>query len=304
MSVSLSGRWTDENRAVLEQLLAREFHSPPIAVFDWDNACIQGDIADATFHHLCADLMFKFDAPGFWEWMGEAGLENRVRVAYEAYRLTPTEDARHALRIALELTREALHQGEDDTSAWAWDSGAFIGWTPYEAREYTKKVMRQEMASPFETEIILLDDGSWLTLSHGLRVRTEIKELIAALQRANWQVFVITASPQWQVEVFAPMCGIAPDNVVGMRREIIGSTITASVESPVSYADGKLDAYQLFISRSQMPALVAADSLGDWKLLEWATDVRLLVEPIQDRLREFARWRKSLGESWLIQELD
>lgn len=288
---------------MLEELIRREHSHPPIAVLDWDNTCIRGDIADAVFHQLCQDLAFRFEAPGFWDWIGEAGLENRVAEAYQMLRVKPDRENRMRLRFALEQTRQVLHEGDDDTRAWAWDTGAFVGWTEEEVVDYTRQVIARELERPLEVVSIELE-GEQVSVARGLRLRAEMKELVEVLQRSDWQVWVLSASPQWEVEAFAATYGISRHRVVAMRREIVDGRISPAVAPPVSYSDGKLDAYRMLISRGEAPSFVAGDSLGDWKILEFSVQARLLIEPAPPPLREFALWRKSAGEAWLLQRFD
>jgi phosphoserine phosphatase len=117
----------------------------------------------------------------------------------------------------------------------------------------------------------------------------------------GWDVRVITASPRWLVEPMAERYGIAPERVVGMQRVLRDGRITVEIDSPISWGDGKQDALRLFVGRDRLPSFVAGDSIGDWKLLEWATECALVIEPSPEPLIEFANWRRSLGETWLVQ---
>lgn len=335
----LHGRWTPRNRAALENLLARKFSYTPIAIFDWDNTCVLGDTADAAFHAQCRDLAFHFQSREFIAWVEEIPVPTRILECYELYRAHKSPASRAALRFELERTRWSLHQSEDDNQAWAWDTGAFVGWTPEQVREYTRRVIARELAQPLQVEILTSDDplaleftrameprhavhdaqelvssamhaGNidyehlTLELPRGLRVRAEMRELLYEFRRAGWNVFVITASPQWEIEAFAERYFFPPENVIGMRRAVVAGKITAAFEPPCSWGDGKLDAYQMFVTRERPPNFCAGDSVGDWTLLEWATDAALLVEPTRDALREFARWKQSVGETWLIQSFE
>ena len=333
----LNGRWTPENRAALEKLLAQKFSYTPIAVFDWDNTCIAGDTSDVVFHELCRDLAFQFEHSDFVNWVEEIPIPSRILECAEMFRARATRETRAALRFELERTRWALHESEDDNQAWAWDTGAFVGWTPLQVREYTRRVIARELAQPRRAEFLThpahmraekigagavkqdlsglpyleraaqmramdVDADMTLSIARGLRVRNEMRELLYEFRRAGWQVFVITASPQWEIEAFAERYFIPPQNVIGMRRAVVNGRITAAFEPPCSWGDGKLDAYNLFVTRERPPNFCAGDSIGDWKLLEWATDGALLLEPTADALRNFAQWKKSVGENWLVQK--
>lgn len=332
----LNGRWTSENRAALENLLARKFSYTPIAIFDWDGTCAAGDIADLVFHAQCRALTFHFDSPEFEAWVAEVAVPTRILECVETFRARATRETRAALRFELERTRWALHQSEDDNQAWAWDTGAFVGWTPAQAREYTRRVIARELAQPLRLETLtshdafavefaramaprhdvhdaqammssqmegatFAADALTLELARGLRERAEMRELLYRFRAAGWEVFILSASPQWEIEAFAERYFFPPENVIGMRRAIVCGKITAAFEPPCSWGDGKLDAYQRLVTRARPPNFCAGDSVGDWKLLEWATDGALLFEPTHPALREFARWKRTLGEIWLVQ---
>lgn len=332
----LPRRWIPENRAALEKLLAQKFDEPPIAIFDWDHTCIQGDTANLVFHELCRDLAFHFEHPDFENWVEEIPIPSRILECVEMFWARDTRETRAALRFELERTRWALHESEDDNQAWAWDAGAFVGWTPQQAREYSRRVIARELAQPLRAEFLThpaymraekigagavkqdlsalhyleraqqmrameLDEDMTLPLARGLRMRNEMRELMYEMRCGGWRVHVITASPQWEIEAFVERYFVPTQDVIGMRRAIVNGRITAAIESPCSWGDGKLDAYNLFVTRERPPNFCAGDNIGDWTLLEWATDCALLVEPTSESLRNFAQWQQSLGENWLIQ---
>lgn len=335
----LDGRWTNENRAALGNLLARKYAYTPLAVFDWDNTAIAGDTSNAVFHELCRGLAFQFEHPDFVNWVEEIPIPSRILECAEMFLAHDTRETRAALRFELERTRWALHESEDDNQAWAWDSGAFVGWTPQYVREYTRRVIARELAQPLRAEFLRhpaytragngdanaveddlaslhyleraqqmrardTDADITIALGRGLRVRNEMRELLYEFRRAGWQVFIISASPQWEIEAFAERYSIPSQNVIAMRRALVKGRITAAFEPPCSWGDGKLDAYQMFVTRDRPPNFCAGDSAGDWKLLEWAADCALLVEPTADSLRNFAHWKQSIGENWLIQRFE
>lgn len=338
----LHGRWTPENRTALGALLTQNFPQPPIAIFDWDYTSIAGDTANMVFHELCRDLAFHFEHPDFVTWVEEIPIPSRILECVEMFWARPSRETRAALRFELERTRWALHESEDDNQAWAWDSGAFVGWKPLDVRDYTRRVVARELAQPLTTEFLTsgvqpnsdtvsasavkpdlggestlhylerarqmrsmeLDADITLPLARGLRVRNEMRELMYEMRSRGWRVYIITASPQWEIEAFAERYFVPPQNIIGMRRSIVSGRITTALEPPCSWGDGKLDAYNHFVTRERPPNFCAGDSIGDWTLLEWATDCALLFEPTTESLLNFARWKQSLGENWLIQKFE
>lgn len=299
----LHGRWTEENRAVLEEMLARRYPHSPVAVLDWDNTCIYGDIGDATFHALAENLQFDFESAWFWEWMEQSQQVERIREAYQAYRRADSVESRRRLRYTLEWVRGWMFAELDDVESCSWDSGAFVGWTLQTVREYVRKVIKNELSRPLEVETLSSEPDPALTISRGIRLRPEMRELAREMRRAGWQVWVISASTRWEVEAFAEYFGISAGRVLGMRRAVDGKGwITSQVLPPLPFDAGKIGAYQEYVSRGQPPWFAAGDSDADWPLLDFSTGVRLLAHPQKATLIDYSRWRAGLGERWLIQE--
>ena len=65
--------------------------------------------------------------------------------------------------------------------------------------------------------------GTRTTLNGWLRIYDQIKDLIAVTQSHGYDVWVITASPQDVIQVFAPMVGIPADHVIGIRSKTLSS---------------------------------------------------------------------------------
>ncbi|MBX2798441.1 MAG: HAD-IB family phosphatase [Myxococcales bacterium] len=112
------------------------------------------------------------------------------------------------------------------------------------------------------------------TLSRGitegvLAPRETIRELIWAMHRHGWQVWVVTASPEPLVQPVAERFGVHPHRVLGMRcRKDATGRYVAGVTEPVTYRQGKLDA--LVAAAGASPCFAAGDSRTDDALLRSA----------------------------------
>lgn len=303
----LNGSWSAENRAALEELLARQYASPPLAVLDWDGTCIYGDVSDAVYHALCESLALRFDAPDLWEWFHETRHADEIRAAYDEYARARTPHNAHRLRYVLEHARYRMHVGYefDDTEAWAWDTGAFIGWTEEAAREFSRQVIARELARPLAMETLTFDGYDAVQLARGLRIHQAMRELVAQMHNQSWDVWIISATPRWEVEAFAERFDIPPTRVVAMQRVVdANGCITREVSPPVSYDIGKWNAYKQFISPTRRPLFIAGDGAGDWMMLQNSAEVRLLVNPKNEAMIDYARVCAAHGERWLIQEFN
>jgi phosphoserine phosphatase len=298
------GRWAPEVKYALEGFLqaqaARTLHdargNAPSAVLDWDNTVIAGDTADTVFFALCEMLAFRWEAPDFWDWMGEADTDGRVRAAYAAWQRADSPETRAGLRGEVIRAWYELHQ-RNLATAWAWDTGVFVGFTAEEALRFSREIIWRELRMPMRSQSV-----SGVEIPRGFRIRAEMVDLIRALGRAGLDVWILSASPRWEIETFAGLVGIAPARVIGMRHMVgADGRITAVADSPVSYGPGKLAAYWRYVDPRRPPVLVAGDSIGDWSLLDASVGVRLLVNPQDARLIEYARRRAAAGEVWLVQ---
>jgi HAD superfamily phosphoserine phosphatase-like hydrolase len=96
--------------------------------------------------------------------------------------------------------------------------------------------------------------------------RPEIRDLIWTLQRAGWEVWIVSASASPLVEVFAQRYGVPANRVVGMdlRRDEDG-TLHEEVVGPVTYRGGKVEAIDLRVGRR--PTFAVGDAPTDLEML-------------------------------------
>ncbi len=154
----------------------------------------------------------------------------------------------------------------------------------------TLLVGRTEMEMRALTEQVL-DDG----LRTGrLRIRPAITDLIWALQRYGWRVFVVTASPAVMVSVAAQRVGIPADHVLGMWcRPAEDGRFTAPTQEPITYRDGKLDALSA-ATDGQAPTFAVGDAVTDLEMLQKARYALVL-----DRGNAILREEAAIRGWWL-----
>lgn len=120
----------------------------------------------------------------------------------------------------------------------------------------------------------------------GLRVHSEIANLFRQLQANGIEVYVITASLEDVVRVFATDpsygYGLKPENIYGMRLQMNGDIYQAQYRAnyPQTQTRGKvaiIEGYLKPLHAGQAPILVAGDSGGDENMLTAYADTRLLL---------------------------
>ncbi len=226
--------WTPENRQRLESMIPAR----GVAVLDWDETCIHGDISETLLAILAAD---------------------RGEDLVEAYQAECREDLRTAY-VNLVHTLVA-------------------GRTEREARALALRALREGQAMG------------------RLAIRETMRELVWALQRHEWDVWVITASPEVLVQAVAEQYGIPPGRVVGMR-SVVGTDgrYLPRLHDPITYKEGKVLAF--LSAAGGDPTFVAGDSRSDAPLMQRAR-YALLLDRGDDGLRTEAEAR-----GWWIQPVE
>ena len=104
----------------------------------------------------------------------------------------------------------------------------------------------------------------------------EQRKLIQLLQSHDVKIFIVTASIKWAVEPGARALGLTDDAVIGVETEVIDGIITDSPVYPVTYRNGKTEAF-FKKTGNVRPFLSAGNTTGDLELLLSATHIQLAV---------------------------
>lgn len=228
--------WDEAVRTGLERLIVHPREARPVAVLDWDETAIRGDISE-TLLALVAERR------------GEPLVE-----AYEA-----------------ECRRDLL--------------AAYVGLVDTLCAGRTEAEARAEA-------LFALREGE---RRGRVAVRESIRELVWALHRHGWEVWVVTASPEVLVQAVAEQYGIHPHRVLGMRLAVGDEgRYVPGVLTPVTWREGKVDVLRMAIDRD--PTLMIGDSEGDLPLLR-AARWRLVIDKGDEALGAEAR----AGGWWLAE---
>jgi HAD superfamily phosphoserine phosphatase-like hydrolase len=123
------------------------------------------------------------------------------------------------------------------------------------------------------------------------------RALIRELRAAGCEVWIVSASNRWLIEAAAPHVGVEPRNVIGMSVLVREGRLTAEVEPPITYREGKVTALsQRF---AEPPWLVSGDAMTDFEMLEYAARVRLAIGPDDREPNELLR--RAAERGWLVQ---
>lgn len=128
-----------------------------------------------------------------------------------------------------------------------------------------------------------------------------IQAMIAALQAEDFEVWIVTASPEALYQGFlSDVFGLPITNIVGVKSEVHSGIVTDSIVFPVPQDEGKSHAIETFIQ--DRPLFVAGNSRGDREMIEFSADLKLIVNPdthvAPGQERSIAEHAKR--EGWLI----
>jgi phosphoserine phosphatase len=303
---ALPGAWEADVRTNLAKLIGEvgkggarySADKPPVAVFDFDNTMVQGDIGRSFFDWMILQRKIKFNDAIFTALPDDRRAE--IRDAVNALNKLP--EAKQAESVELQKLRKLMHRsywGLCHSESWEkcfpWQVRFYAGYTPRELAEMAVGVFEKEQKRPVASEPIKAgpDDPEPGITGVGLRVHEEMRSLIRLLRERGFQVWVVTAGPQYVVEGAARSFGVDADHVLGMRTTLEGGKITTTMDPPPTFRTGKVKAIERFIGAR--PVLAFGDSWTDAEMLA-AAEHAVLID------RGYADLKKKAQESgWWIQ---
>lgn len=277
----------------------------PVAVFDFDNTCIFGDIGELFSHYLIDEVGYRYDLDAFWRLIDPRDGRDHIRGLAEALLAAPPE-ARKAGAIYEEYLAEMgavyarKYRREGASSCYEWAVRLHVGMLPDEIRRGTVEAICREVDADVDVELRGTSRGNDVRIARGIRIHREFRQLISALDDLGFEVWVVSATNQWTVETFAEReFGVPAERVLGNRLafEADGRILSDRTLAPVLYRQGKADIIAQEIGRQ--PALVFGDSWTDFEMMCQASQLAVLIDRGQAELRAEA---EDLG--WAIQPQD
>ncbi|WP_030945848.1 haloacid dehalogenase-like hydrolase [Streptomyces sp. NRRL S-646] len=228
----LTGTWYGDNRARLQQVIDERgtcsgAGGHPVAVFDWDNTVTKNDVTDATLSwSLRHDRLLR---PARWKdtspWLTDAA----DRALAEACGTGTSEPLRTSTNPR--CTDEILDIRENATTAsgapafagtwnhrrtvpqYAWIPQLFAGRTPADLASYARQARTEALAAPIGATRTL---GTH-TVPAYVRYYDQQRDLIHTLQRAGFDVYIVSAGSEPITEVWSRAIGIDPAHTIAIR---------------------------------------------------------------------------------------
>jgi HAD superfamily phosphoserine phosphatase-like hydrolase len=165
-----------------------------------------------------------------------------------------------------EYSRLIKEQGKP--AAYTYAACQMAGMTEVQLRQLTAEVIEECLAS------------------RRIQKRPEMQDLIGTLHRHGWQVWIVSASSQAMVEVFARSYGIAAERVIGVRlQKDSAGRLLPKLDGPLTFRAGKVQAIEKYIGLT--PSFAAGDTDTDIDMLRSARH-RLLIDSGNPEARQAA----------------
>ncbi len=300
------GRWSDEVHARLIELMrAHGASSPgydpcnrPLAVFDFDNTLIAGDIGDSAFADALEEGVLApegADLRALLEPLSPAHA-TALRALWPKDKWPAPAQPPGELRWRVHRAYDDLCREKGNAVGYPWMTMAYAGWTDSALTAFAERTIARELERPMVADRIE-GAGDPVTVVRGVRIRPEMSALVDVLGRAGFDVFVVTASPEWLVREFAPRLGLPRHHVIGMRATTTATRTTAQIDGPPTYRAGKVAAIRTRIPPGgRVPVFAAGDALTDLDMMEEASDLALYIDRGDPTVRARAEAR-----GWAIQ---
>jgi hypothetical protein len=308
--------WPDDARARLEAFITAHGRGsagfdaahPPVAVFDWDNTSARGDVGDLAFAYMLDHDLIRWPEAGLDAW-GPLSAAARARIGAScpanlaAGAPLPTS-GESACGVALaEIVIEGTLDGAPTfdppigpsyRGSYGMMVRVFAGMTHDQASEIGRATIERALAQPIGTRRTI----GRASFDDFLRLQDPVHALANRLREAGVDTWIVSASFEPVVQVFAAHAGYDADHVIGARLETAADgTFTAhhpyesTIGPLITFDEGKrfwirhgifgmspeaaLAATQ---DGDRRPVLAGGDSDTDYAMLDYARGLRVLFD--------------------------
>ncbi len=289
----LSTAWNPHIRSGLEELISGP---PGVACFDFDNTLVRGDLGVATMQYIMMNGLLRADLNEFWDELRDATVSAETisiwRDLWKAFRVH--KDTRSYGQLVEELLELffTVSEVKGEEAAYRWTRLIYCGMSEAELTKIAKHVFTENQ----KQERNHFTPFGGRSVDSGIRIRKPFLELIRLLNERNWEVWIITASPEYCIRVAAQEFGLEPNRVRGMRLKSKEGILLPEIIEPLTYNEGKVKAIREIVSTKI--DFAAGDAFTDLSMLQSANQ-SLLIDHGDVNLRR-------IGESagWWIQPFD
>ncbi len=105
-----------------------------------------------------------------------------------------------------------------------------------------------------------------------------MRALIDLLKRNNFEIWIITASPEGLYQEFlSEELNIGITNIVGVKSVVRDGIVTDRIIEPVPQDEGKKESIETFVQAR--PLFSAGNSRGDREMIEYSAGMKMIINP-------------------------
>lgn len=284
------------NHEKLEEILAGP---KGLAAFDFDNTLVHGDHGENCMYYLAFQGMIAANQDWFWEHISHSAVDTRKidKLKNDLEELDVYEDQLRLVEWVDDLIDiyQIIYNDAGIEEAYRWTKALFAGLSEKELRDISRYVFEDQLRQAVTT--LALPSGR--EIPTGLRIVSEMKNLIVKLVEKGWNVCIVTASPESLIQEVIKEWNLEEKKVRGMRLRSDNGILLPDVIEPMTYGRGKVEAlYELIDENGDetLPfRLAGGDSFTDLELMLEAENA-ILVDRGKEDLREIARENSFLIE--------
>lgn len=325
--------WSGRNHRELNRLLDG-VRPGEIAVFDWDNTCIFGDIGEALLRRMTFGLEFRMDAAAMAASVPDRinGV-NRIRLNGRPYLLKKMKEAIFSAYARLGNGPAcggdaaidpdfrvftsgllALNRALEETPgigcefAYPWVNLLLQGQTRSEFERLAGSVIAEALQEPIHRHAVIDPLGRWrYDWIGGIRPYPEMRDLARCWQERGGRMVISTASNRQLVQKTIALTGFPCRQVIGMELVVAGGRFGRTLKPGLKPNLGPGKAANIRARLGAEPVLVAGDSGNDFAMLTAFPTTRMrlvIVRGGRGEIGQLAR-RANNGENGLLaQEID
>ncbi|POX36251.1 hypothetical protein C3486_34620 [Streptomyces sp. Ru73] len=222
-------RTIDERGVCSHPELAHGHGQRPVAAFDWDNTITKNDVTDATLvWSLQHDKLLR---PAHWrdtsKWLTPeadraltkaCGTDVPVGAPLKTSTNTACADEIFAIRDEAKTAGGAeafagTWNHRRTVPQYAWIPQLFAGHTVPELRSYAAAARKRALAAPIGSE----DKVGSHTVPRYVRYYDQQRDLVRTLQRAGFDVYIVSAGSEPVTEVWSAGIGIDKKHTIAIR---------------------------------------------------------------------------------------
>ena len=325
--------WNRRNYEALNALLAG-VRPGEIAVFDWDNTCICGDIGEALLRRLTFDLAFAMDAKDLAATVPDAihgvkhviiqgepfplkKIKDAVFTAYKHLKTGATSRGRIGIDENYRVFTSgllALNRALEETPgigcefAYPWVNLLLQRISLSEFDRLAAAVIAEGLHGPLSRHVVADPLGRWrYAWTGGARLYPEMKDLATRWRERGGEVVVSSASNRQLVEKMIATTSFPCRRVIGMELKIAGDRFGRSLATGLRPNLGPGKVANIRRRLPDEPVLVAGDSSNDFEMLVSfpGTRLRLVIDHrARGKIGLLSRRARAGENGYLAQEID